>query len=30
MHPEKKMGIGEAYLFRKSTLLLTMSDKVMS
>ena len=30
MHPEKKMEIGRAYLFRKSTLILTISEKVMS
>jgi hypothetical protein len=30
MHLEKKMEIGGTYLFRKSTLILTMSDEVMS
>lgn len=30
MHPEKKMEMGGAYLFHKSTLIPTMSDKVMS
>ena len=30
MDPEKKMEIGGAYLFRKPTLILTISDEVMS
>ena len=30
MNPEKKIEIGGDYLFHKSTILLIMSDKVMS